>query len=65
MFTVTRDSDPRKPLLAVTSDDTRFVTIDDGKTIVLHLNDARQLVEALMTETMRINLFAEEEEHED
>lgn len=65
MFTVTRDSDPRKPLLAVTAHESRFVTLDDGKTIVLHINEARNLVEALMTETMRINLFAEEEEHED
>lgn len=63
MFTVTRDVDPRKPLLAVTMDESRFVTIDEGKTLVLHINEARNLVESLMTETMRVNLFAEEEEH--
>lgn len=65
MFEVTRDPDPRRNALTVTNVSRRFIIAGDGQMLYLTLPEARALVEALMTETMRINLFAEETDHED
>jgi hypothetical protein len=65
MFEIERDADPRRDALYVTSAEGRFVVAGDGRVLCLTVREARRLVEVLMTETMRINLFAEQEEHEE
>ena len=66
MFTVTRDDDPRRPELFVRREDGgRFILAGEGTTFVIDVRHARHLVEALLEETMRINLQIEETEHED
>jgi hypothetical protein len=65
MFEIERDADPRRDALYVTNTEGRFVVAGDGHVLCLTVSEARKLVEVLMTETMRINLFAEQEEHEE
>lgn len=65
MFEVIRDPDPRHNALSVKNISRRFVVAGDGQILYLTLPEARALVEALMTETMRINLLSEEVDHED
>lgn len=62
MFDVTRDPDLRRSLLAVRWQEGRFVTTENGQVLVLSIQEARNLVNALMVETMKIDLFAEEQE---
>lgn len=64
MYEVTRDPDPRRNLLTVTNNSRRFILAGDGTILCLTVPEARELVEALMAETMRVNMFAEELEHE-
>lgn len=64
MFEITRDPDPRRNTLAVRWQEGRFVTTENGQVLILSIQEARNLVESLMTETMRVNLFAEEQEHD-
>lgn len=64
MYEVTRDPDPRRNLLTVTNNSRRFILAGDGTILCLTIPEARALVEALMTETMRVDMMAEELEHE-
>lgn len=64
MYEVARDPDPRRNLLTVTNNSRRFILAGDGQILCLTVPEARELVEALMAETMRVNILAEELEHE-
>ena len=65
MYQVTRDPDPRRNLLMVTNSSRRFILANDGQMLCLTVPEARELVDALMAETMRVNLLNEELENED
>ena len=65
MFEITRDADPRRTELIIKHTEGRFWLADSGTVLCLTLKEARKLVEELMTETMRVNLLAEEHEAED
>jgi len=65
MFEITRDADPRRTELIIKHTEGRFWLAESGTVLVLPLKEARKLVEDLMTETMRVNLLAEEHEAED
>lgn len=65
MFTIQKDSDPRRTDLHVKHNDSRFYLADNGTILNLSLSEARKLVEVLMEETMRVNLIAEQQEGED
>lgn len=63
MFDIYRDIDPRRPELFVVRKDSRWVVTNDGYTLVINsVAEARELVEALMEETMRLNLIMEDED---
>jgi len=64
MYDVQRDPDPRRNMLTVTNQSRRFILAGDGTILCLTIPEARALVESLMTETMRMNLLAEELDHE-
>jgi len=64
MYEVTRDPDERRNLLTVTNNSRRFILAGDGQILCLTVPEARALVEALMEETMRVNIMSEELEHE-
>ena len=51
-------------MLTVTNNSRRFILAGDGQILCLTLPEARALVEALMEETMRVNIMSEELEHE-
>jgi hypothetical protein len=63
MFEIYRDTDPRRQELFIRrADGSRFITVDEGKVFVVEsMGQARQLVEALMEETMKMS-FAEVDE---
>jgi hypothetical protein len=65
MYEVARDPDPRRNLLMVTNSSRRFILANDGQVLCLTTPEARELVEALMAETMRVNLMGEQLDNED
>lgn len=64
MFDIFRDSDPRRQELFVRrADGSRFITVDDGQVLVVgSMNEARQLVETLMAETMKLSFLEVDED---
>jgi len=64
MFEISRDSDARRLELFVRREDGhRFITADEGKVLVVNsIGEARLLIEALMEETMRLNMQEHDED---
>ena len=64
MFEIYRDADPRRLELFIRRvDGGRFITVDEGKALGLaNVAEARQLVEALMTETMKMSFLEVDED---
>lgn len=64
MFEIFRDADPRRLELFIRREDGgRFITVDEGKVLGLaSVAEARQLVEALMTETMKMSFLEVDED---
>ena len=64
MFEIYRDTDPRRLELFIRRvDGGRFITVDEGKVLGLtNVVEARLLVEALMTETMKMSFLEVDED---
>lgn len=64
MFVIIRDIDPRRPELIVRRlDASRWITTAEGAALVLNSKaEARALIEALMEQTMTVDLNLEEAE---
>jgi hypothetical protein len=65
MYEVTRDEDIRRNALYVKNKSRRFTLADDGTILCLTVPEARELIEALLVETMRLTLVTEQLDHEE